>query len=356
MRGVAALVVVFYHLKFGAPVLLPFEEATRLFARGYLWVDFFFVLSGFVLTYVYGGTRWDTGSVKRFYVARIARVYPLHLATLGLLVAYQVATIALAAAVPSVDARLDQPWAAIPFHLLLVQAWGFLPEPFWNIPAWSISTELFAYLLFPLFATALAASRGAFLTAASVGALAFYAWIGGTTGSLDVTVGLALVRCVAGFVLGMVLCELSPRVGSLPGALLSAAQLAAVIAIAVLIERADNDVLLIVPFMVLVLTTTTDRGIVARALSVGPLQRLGELSYSIYLLHVPVIWIFGTVWARTTPYLGLSPMVARTVFILTVLAITLIGARFTYALIEVPARRALTARFARTPRRMVPAP
>lgn len=135
MRGVAALIVVFYHLRFGADVLLPFEEATALFARGYLWVDFFFLLSGFVLTYVYGEARWDAGSVRRFYVARVARVYPLHLATLCLLIAYKASTETVGAAVPSMDARYGQPWSFVPFHLLLVQAWGFLPEPGWNIPA-----------------------------------------------------------------------------------------------------------------------------------------------------------------------------------------------------------------------------
>ena len=71
LRGVAALCVVGYHQQFMAGYKLPFEA---LFHRAYLMVDLFFVLSGFVLSYVYS----QKIDVRSFYRARFARIYPLH--------------------------------------------------------------------------------------------------------------------------------------------------------------------------------------------------------------------------------------------------------------------------------------
>ena len=79
LRGIAALLVVAYHQQFGDFYRLPFELSTSLFKRSYLMVDLFFILSGFIISYVYRaeGSGMRT-SVKSFLFARFARIYPLH--------------------------------------------------------------------------------------------------------------------------------------------------------------------------------------------------------------------------------------------------------------------------------------
>ena len=127
-------------LRFGAAIwvaIYTFWEnlagagASDLVAKGYLGVELFFVLSGFILSHVYlqaaGEKRF---SYRGFLWARVARVYPLHLFTLigvGLL-----ATVAMAAGM-SVDPNVRN-WSALPANLLMVHAWGLAPVAGWNHP------------------------------------------------------------------------------------------------------------------------------------------------------------------------------------------------------------------------------
>ena len=139
-RGIAAWAVVLYHLRQSIEGLPAPVEA--VFAKGYLAVDFFFLLSGFVIWLAWHDRI--AGAAPRFWQKRIARIVPLHLAML----AFAVALALLAAARGRPDPAF--PWAELPLHLLLVQAWGTIGALHWNDPAWSISAELAAYLLVPL--------------------------------------------------------------------------------------------------------------------------------------------------------------------------------------------------------------
>ena len=152
LRFFAAIWVVMFHYW----PHLAVTGTPALVAKGYLGVECFFVLSGFILCHVYlpafeaGRFKWGD-----FIWARIARIYPLHIATLiamGLM-----AGTALAVGMP-VDANvLSLP--ALPANLAMVQAWGLAPVAGWNHPSWSISAEWFAYLAFPVFAIAAIAVR-----------------------------------------------------------------------------------------------------------------------------------------------------------------------------------------------------
>ena len=146
-RMIAAVWVVAFHYwidLFGA-------EPSGLVAKGYLGVEAFFVLSGFILCHVYLG---DYGEGRlgygRFLWARVARIYPTHLFTL-----IAVGVMGLAAAAmgrPSQHGVLD--WRSLPANLTLTHAWGLAPSAAWNHPSWSISAEWAAYLAFPAFAWA----------------------------------------------------------------------------------------------------------------------------------------------------------------------------------------------------------
>ncbi|WP_081420973.1 acyltransferase family protein [Rickettsia asembonensis] len=109
---------------------------------GGLGVVIFFVLSGFILCYVYN-TKFSTKTIsyKEFLFARIARVYPLHLFML-------LFTLVSSFSYPIPLLPSDNFYTFF-LNIFLIQAWGFTDLVSWNQPAWSISTEMFAYLLFP---------------------------------------------------------------------------------------------------------------------------------------------------------------------------------------------------------------
>jgi peptidoglycan/LPS O-acetylase OafA/YrhL len=132
-------------------------ERPSLLAKGYLGVDLFFVLSGFILCHVYlrpfGERRF---SYREFLWARLARIYPTHIVTLiGFGALVYLGSLAGVRAGGNVIV-----WPSLPAQLTLTQAWGLAPLGGWNHPAWSISAEWFAYLCFPAFAAATWAGRG----------------------------------------------------------------------------------------------------------------------------------------------------------------------------------------------------
>ncbi|WP_231985430.1 acyltransferase, partial [Mycobacterium sp. E796] len=114
-------------------------------------VDLFFILSGFVLTWNYldrMGRSWSTRATLHFLWLRLARVWPVYLVTMHLAALWVIFTLHVGH-VPSPDAAQ---LTAISYvrQILLVQLWfqPFFDDSSWDGPAWSISAEWLAYLLF----------------------------------------------------------------------------------------------------------------------------------------------------------------------------------------------------------------
>ena len=140
LRFLAALWVVLFHISemgLWRGGFVPYRAVIHL---GYLGVSFFFVLSGFILTYVYAGREV---SKRRFWQARFARVYPAYLFSL------LVTAPSIPSLLPMLRAMHGSPAIAIASFPLLLEAW--LPRDlfFWNVVAWSLSVEAFFYLVFP---------------------------------------------------------------------------------------------------------------------------------------------------------------------------------------------------------------
>ncbi len=142
----------------------PFEQlipelagASFLHATGYLAVDLFFVLSGFILAYQYlDRFPKARGDYLGFLVKRLARIYPTQIFTLGMLVA-----VVAGGSFIGVSISEPQNFTALGAiqDALLIRGW-FVPTQGWNFPSWSLSAEWFAYLLFPVVcATVVAAAR-----------------------------------------------------------------------------------------------------------------------------------------------------------------------------------------------------
>ena len=145
LRGLAALLVVPSHI--GAQFLIG-EGNFNLLSKNILGVipsvDLFFMLSGFILAYSYI-TNAETISWRNFFVARFARLYPLHLMILSVVIAMIVSANLLGFDNKGYDFK------ELPIQLSLLQSLPLIELDAWNGPSWSVSMELFGYIvLFPI--------------------------------------------------------------------------------------------------------------------------------------------------------------------------------------------------------------
>ena len=279
VRGIAAWFVVLYHIR-TAMAWLPAPIAAVL-AKGYLAVDLFFMLSGFVLWLNYADRLRESGlaGAPAFWWRRFARIWPLHAVMLAGATTFALSLVATGRADP-----VAWPLGEWPLHLTLTQNWGFTDRLSWNHPAWSISTELAAYLLFPLLALAVDWRRIASpLIRLTVAVLIIeLRLIMGVSLSSDI-VHLGLARCLIEFVIGTALCGLWARhraQAALPATLVCATAAAA--------WASGAPETLAVPALLgsALLLIATTRNALARPLALW----LGEISYATYLVHF-LLWI-----------------------------------------------------------------
>ncbi len=145
LRFLTALCVLLFHYELFVRKGVPLED--RIFRRFDVGVDFFFILSGFVIAHSTDGRMSGPREYLQFLVRRLARIYPLHVATL-------IAAAGLAVLVVSLGMKINDPGRYDPRYLLdnllLIQAWGLDDRLSFNTVAWSISAEWFLYLTFPL--------------------------------------------------------------------------------------------------------------------------------------------------------------------------------------------------------------
>ena len=296
VRGMAACLVAIYH--FSPTADMARGPLRNVVGRGYLWVDLFFVLSGFVIALNYGhlfASGFSRTAFTTFLTRRVARIYPLYLVVLlaGLLWAL-VASNGFRATGDAAASTPSGVIAATAANLMMVQSWGISGSIVGT--AWSISTEWAAYLGFPLIAWAALFGRGA--AAIAVGLLAAALLVGVSiwdhhdaayhSGALDAYDGTSLVplmRCLAGFGLG-VLTYRAARLRAVREALShDHVGLALIGALVLLLVAGAPDLLVVALFPPLVLCLSANQGVPARLFSYSVLFRLGTLSYAIYLLH-----------------------------------------------------------------------
>ena len=324
LRGIAAVLVVYGHYTavFGRDVAgLDF-----FVPHTHLGVDLFFMLSGFVLAYVYrdafaGGVtagRWGP-----FLLRRLARIYPLHLATL---------LVVLALAKFAVEPGTG--WVLVA-NLGLIHAWGATDQFLFNSPSWSISCEFAAYLAFPFLMVGLrtAAGRLALLGLAGSGYAVLWG-LGG--GSLDLdAIGRthALWRVVAAFPLGMLLAwahgrGLGPRGGW---------QMVAVAAMVAVLGLGLAEIWLMPALALLIYGTARDDGPLARGLKSKVLIGMGTVSYGIYLIQWPLMVLMFAL----RPKFGLAGVALEIAALLVFVALLAGLSWASYRLLEQPILRAV---------------
>jgi peptidoglycan/LPS O-acetylase OafA/YrhL len=147
-RFIAASLICVYH--FNKADILGLAQVSLAFENIRLMVDFFFILSGFVIASAYSGKIADFRGYRSFMWRRFARLYPLHLLTLliGVIGGLVIGSGGLQ---PGTNPEVFST-TAILANLTLTHSFGVTNYGTFNIPSWSISAEMFVYALFPLFA------------------------------------------------------------------------------------------------------------------------------------------------------------------------------------------------------------
>jgi peptidoglycan/LPS O-acetylase OafA/YrhL len=341
IRGVAAVLVIGYHLREGALYLSPRLVPWLFVDRGYLWVDLFFVLSGFIITYTVApdGAALNWADTKRFWMARATRIYPLHFFCTAMFILLWLANLFF-------DIRgggpLDPLWSwpglfRLIQEVLLVQAVnppGFHPL---NAVSWSISAEMFAYALLPVMLLVARHRWGVPLMLSL--SLLFYGWILAQHRTLHIPYGLAPVRCLAAFAIGQAICLYRDYWARLSEMVINVLQFIAVFAIVAIMALPVNDVFVIAAFALLVAASWTDRGAIAAVLKTPTLQFLGEISYSIYLMHWWTLLAINFLWIHIVMKLGLPYIVQQVSWMIAVPVCAIPVAACTYRFIELPTRQ-----------------
>ena len=330
LRGLAAWWVVLYHFSDFVPVG---GAAMRFIRHGPLAVDLFFVMSGFVLALSYGDSfarRLGARSWASFMVMRLGRIYPLHLA---ILLMYVTVPLALwLTGRPIADERFPITYFAQ--SLILIQNWGLASGLAWNPPAWSISAELLFYIVFPFIAFAFgrwSEQRVPLLVMGGTSLVCITA-LGVSWGSLEIDPPrFGTVRCIAECILGVWLFYAvrlwQPGYRTAIALLLLSSGLGAMFALGI----AEDYTVIPAAYMCLIAGLTNARNAVSRILSSSPLQFLGTISFSTYLIHYLIKDWIKLIFAGQIP----SPWLF-TIYITAVFASSVI----LYRLVEAPGRRA----------------
>jgi peptidoglycan/LPS O-acetylase OafA/YrhL len=355
LRIVAALWVVLFHFRpliWEASPRLE-EDLAPLFNSGAQGVDLFFILSGFVLTWNYldrMGPSWSARATLHFLWLRLSRVWPIYLVTMHLAALWIILTLHVGD-VPSPDA---EKLTAISYvrQLFMVQLWF---EPFfdgtsWDGPAWSISAEWLAYLLFGLLI--LVIFRIARVSRArTLFMLAFFAALPPTVlllgSGLLYTPWSWLPRIVAQFAAGALACAAVRRLRLGDGGRRLAGW-ASILLFAAIVGglyyyhahpvagMVDPGGVMAVLFMPLVVTLAIGAGMLPALLSTRLLVYGGQISFSLYMIHEPVHTVWN--WA-VQQYTITMPKSTAKIVVVGLIAASIVAAMLLYHLVEEPARR-----------------
>lgn len=354
LRFVAAAMIVVQHIRgrFDVPeaLLVPFQ-----LQHG---VAFFFILSGFILTYAHADLERG-GGTGVYFVKRVARIWPAHVATFALMF------LLLPPELRSTPHGYSIPVALA--NLALVQAW--VPLFSWifsfNSVSWSLSVEFALYLLFPFLIRNFSSTwpfKLAGALAFVLAIMAIVAWTGVPVSSREdiPTIATLVLANPLGnaffFVLGMTTCWLwrrlggSLRPGLVGGTALELAVLALVVSASyysglgnpaanyhdpVRIWFSIGAGLSCLPLAALIFTMALQAGLLSRLLSLRAFVLLGEISYSLYLVHLILVRCYLEGGPASLPLLGWFSGMAWMPFV----TICLLVSYLIWSAIERPARR-----------------
>jgi peptidoglycan/LPS O-acetylase OafA/YrhL len=363
LRIVAALWVVCFHVvaPLAAVYAGPLAPVWPVLRMGWIGVDLFFVLSGFVIAHSYLdrlGDRPRPALMGRFLWARFARVWPVW--------AVVTALFAVVLTVTGSAERADSYSAPVTLvhtvkQLLMVQQWGSdsIARTSYVVPGWSLSAEWLAYVCFPVVALLLFRLRRLpwwLLGTMSLLAMSPFAVTSALHGDDQ---NLWDIRIAGGFLAGALMnmavrqLRVTPTVQRWAGAVAVLAVVELVLvgwwsSSLVGLTKVGAAVLI---FPVLVGALALSQGALARVLSRPIMQLGGRISYSLYLVHTCLFFVVDTVASRTS---ALAPGSPHYMAVLPqVVLLTLPAAYLLWRFVEEPSRTWLMAHQPRLPRARV---
>lgn len=338
IRGFAAIWVLIFHLRYEVRYFFPelYQSTQGIWKSGFLGVDLFFVLSGFVIALNYQA-RFKTVQRSVFYsfmIKRFARIYPVYLMCL----------------LCTLVVLLGFVWFEYPYkHMDRFTKWGFvqsltmtqvlsfpLPRQ-WNLVAWSVSAEWFAYLFFPAIALVTSRLRSHIGRVVMLVTLCVaYVWVM-VLMQRPSAMELGVFRIAGGFTMGVVLCGLKD---SLPHAW-SSSRLWGMLVIAIFISipflytfSTNHRVASVVwaPIIFLpVIFALAQKGAEWRMMKSKSAIYLGHVSYSLYMIHTTILMAFRAIFEKEN---AVHPLV----YIGAELCLIFIAAHLLYTKLEEPAR------------------
>lgn len=350
-RGICACLVMFYHFRATSHIY-----DLTLVRNSLFFVDFFFVLSGFIISANYFDQLRDGSGLWRFVLLRLGRLYPLHLFVLTAFVVFDLLWLSV-----GVD-MFHGPHSpeSLVTNLLLLNAMGIHDGLTWNYPSWSIGAEFYTYVTFAVLALWFPRCSGwvfAGLALACLAVLEYRAPLGIGSGNQ-----FGFVRALYGFLLGHFVWRIHrtwavrpPGPGTAAAGGWTALEVSVVLLGLVLVMAPlgkEARLLMPVSFGLAVLVFARERGLLSRLLQLRGFVTLGTLSYSIYMIHALVIArindafaVGGVLWGSGDPFvsvgghmmIALNPYLGDLLYFLY--AAIVIGLAFlTYRHIEQPGR------------------
>ena len=335
VRFFLALWVMLHHLVGEGQMLetwvhtLPMA-AQRVFHAGYLAVGTFFVLSGFVMSLSYRDAVWTRQSLLRYGAARFGRIYPAYLVSLAIVLPWILDFVQAAGPQAGKAATLAS-------YGFVLQGWAGNLGVSWNTPAWSLSCEFFFYLCFPLAVTWLG-GRG---WRKIVVVISICLLLPGALNYLGVPQVWKPIYRLADFLIGIAVADLYLACSTtrlrlsgfwlyLPAIFVGAC----VVAFPdILFGRFSLNAVMRPVNAALILGLALGGGAAARTLAVGWIGYLGQASYSMYIVHIPLLWWYRRLCFDQNPFL--SKPEAAVLFLVFTIAVSAVILRW----VEEPANR-----------------
>jgi len=304
-RGLLALFVALYHTYWFSHI-----NSTEFFNNGPVIIDLFFVFSGFLLFTLYGKKLKSGADGAKFIKKRFARLYPLHLFTLCLFILFACFRVVL----HSLGfAHLDQ-GEILPFqpgstesvstvlsNLTLTQAMGIHDHTSFNVPAWTISVEFFAYFTFAAMLIWAPPRKAVHFGIIGVLVAAIYGALSQLKPDMNITYDYSFLRCLGGFYTGVLVAGLFDRIKQAPILAKMKSRTATILELLTVLGSTMFVIycpgklqFLVAPVLFLfVLVFAFDKGLVSRFMMAKPFRYLAKISYSVYMVHMIIAVVFN---------------------------------------------------------------
>lgn len=336
VRAYASLWIVLFHYNASSLLQISALPLQHLFYQGRLATDFFLILSGFVISYIYYDRmpEFRLAQYLQFLLKRFARLYPLHILTFLIFVLFFVA-MKLVGAEPQNPDQFSLTSAVL--NIVMLHAWIPATQLSWNFVSWSVSAEWFAVLVLFVFVIT-GWRKWSQIDRLGLITLLFSLYI---THIADAWLPSRLVRMSFAFLYGAWLFHALPWFRGGSEKVWNAILAGTIVLISLIVAGAayDDRVFIVVPLWGLLILGLFKAGALSERVFANSLvMKLGEISFSTYLIHGVLTKVLFHIDLSTASYARWLKMVSPYILLPLALAITLAISYAVHIYFELPAR------------------